>query len=469
MDSPAVKLQETNLLLALGAGLFWTSYLFRLFDTGSLYGVALGPVAHTLGGLFTLTWVVVICALCSRIGIRKSRLISCSIVIVLVAALLPYKLIWRSTQPVIAFMMLGLDYFTLATQMIFWALAFASLEKRFAAHNVISTVLIATLLFVAGRFLMPIVTPSAITQTYTLCSVALMLSGRIPLRNHKRERRPVPTGEMSALVGQRVLYGISLGMFSTMLCPLATNQYNVAVSVFVLIVLCACVIAIFKAKAPVFTMLPSFLFISMGSLVLVSMEFGFSAQVFALVSGIWLTWQTLSSVQLSDLKGRLGVSELAVTLADKVLIAAFFLVGVITCNAIGIIVDYGANQGPVATVSLVFFGILLLLACLILVLLITVRNEEAIKTQVESNIAEREEQVFAAIAKEYGLTPREQEVVEILADGHTSAYIADMVGASQNTIKAHIAHIYQKLNVHHKDEILEFIDAYAAQHANDLF
>lgn len=49
--------------------------------------------------------------------------------------------------------------------------------------------------------------------------------------------------------------------------------------------------------------------------------------------------------------------------------------------------------------------------------------------------------------KSLGISPRELEVLEIIAKGQSNKEIARTLGISPNTIKTHIAHIYEKLAV----------------------
>lgn len=49
---------------------------------------------------------------------------------------------------------------------------------------------------------------------------------------------------------------------------------------------------------------------------------------------------------------------------------------------------------------------------------------------------------------DYGLTPRETEVLEKLVDGHTKKEIADLLFVSEHTINTHVRSIYDKLHVH---------------------
>ena len=51
-----------------------------------------------------------------------------------------------------------------------------------------------------------------------------------------------------------------------------------------------------------------------------------------------------------------------------------------------------------------------------------------------------------------GLTTREEEVLRLLADGLTNREIAGRLFISQKTVAAHMAHIYDKLDVHSRVE-----------------
>jgi two-component system response regulator NreC len=55
-----------------------------------------------------------------------------------------------------------------------------------------------------------------------------------------------------------------------------------------------------------------------------------------------------------------------------------------------------------------------------------------------------------------GLTPKETEVLKLLALGHTNAEIAARTGSSLRTIETHRAHIHQKLDRHTRAELVRF-------------
>lgn len=61
------------------------------------------------------------------------------------------------------------------------------------------------------------------------------------------------------------------------------------------------------------------------------------------------------------------------------------------------------------------------------------------------------------IGEAYGLTMREQEVLELLIRKKSTQHIADDLFIAPGTVKAHIQHIYVKLDVHSRDELYRMI------------
>lgn len=61
------------------------------------------------------------------------------------------------------------------------------------------------------------------------------------------------------------------------------------------------------------------------------------------------------------------------------------------------------------------------------------------------------------LALENGLTPREAEVLALMAMGRSAKYIAEELVVSHNTTRTHIKHIYEKLNIHSKQELIDLV------------
>lgn len=62
------------------------------------------------------------------------------------------------------------------------------------------------------------------------------------------------------------------------------------------------------------------------------------------------------------------------------------------------------------------------------------------------------------IAAAHDLTPREEEVLELLARGRSASYIQKELFISLGTAKTHIRHIYRKLDIHSKQELLDLME-----------
>lgn len=55
-------------------------------------------------------------------------------------------------------------------------------------------------------------------------------------------------------------------------------------------------------------------------------------------------------------------------------------------------------------------------------------------------------------AKRFGLTPREREVLELLAAGHTNRQIAEQIFISEKTVSVHVSNILRKLSATSRTE-----------------
>lgn len=63
----------------------------------------------------------------------------------------------------------------------------------------------------------------------------------------------------------------------------------------------------------------------------------------------------------------------------------------------------------------------------------------------------------AELARRMGLTPREQETLVLMARGRTLGEMSRELCIGTNTVKTHAKHVYQKLDVHSRAELLEML------------
>lgn len=77
----------------------------------------------------------------------------------------------------------------------------------------------------------------------------------------------------------------------------------------------------------------------------------------------------------------------------------------------------------------------------------------AVAEQVVEAIAHPEDQAGSSVAM---LTGREREVLQLIAEGHSSKEIAQMLGVSLKTVESHRANLMDKLNIHKVSSLVRF-------------
>lgn len=80
--------------------------------------------------------------------------------------------------------------------------------------------------------------------------------------------------------------------------------------------------------------------------------------------------------------------------------------------------------------------------------MIEMRKEKAIKTTSTSDNSMK-------YIKEYNLTLREVQVLELLLDGKSTDCISSTLSISLNTVKKHIVNIYKKLGITRRSELIK--------------
>ena len=72
--------------------------------------------------------------------------------------------------------------------------------------------------------------------------------------------------------------------------------------------------------------------------------------------------------------------------------------------------------------------------------------------------AQRFEDACTHVAQTCGLTPREAEVLALLARGRNNAFVQEELTLTRNTVKTYIKRIYAKLNVHSQQELIDLVE-----------
>ena len=94
----------------------------------------------------------------------------------------------------------------------------------------------------------------------------------------------------------------------------------------------------------------------------------------------------------------------------------------------------------------------------------------AISPQAQAPMVNQKPSVHIAtsvmeMAQTFGLTGREVEVLTLYALGHTQARVSEELKLSPNTVHTHIKRIYDKTDLHSRQEILDYIAEYGTHGA----
>jgi DNA-binding CsgD family transcriptional regulator len=101
----------------------------------------------------------------------------------------------------------------------------------------------------------------------------------------------------------------------------------------------------------------------------------------------------------------------------------------------------------------------LVLVVLLTGMLITLVRQEYTITELASD-SERTtdlDTVVAEVACEFKLSEREREVVALVGRGYTAAAVAESLVISQYTVNTHIQHIYDKMGIHKRAELIRYL------------
>lgn len=57
--------------------------------------------------------------------------------------------------------------------------------------------------------------------------------------------------------------------------------------------------------------------------------------------------------------------------------------------------------------------------------------------------------------REIGLTPREHQILGLIAEGYTNREIGEMLFVSENTVKTHSSHVFEKMQVNRRVQAVQ--------------
>lgn len=129
--------------------------------------------------------------------------------------------------------------------------------------------------------------------------------------------------------------------------------------------------------------------------------------------------------------------------------------GIFVGNGLALGFEFNPEVAQVATdpTALAF-------VCLLAFLLIPItKRENSILELTSAPVKPAEIEVICQeVSQEFALSEREAEILKLLAKGNTANGIANKLVISPHTVNTHIRHIYDKVGIHKRSELLEYIN-----------
>lgn len=127
--------------------------------------------------------------------------------------------------------------------------------------------------------------------------------------------------------------------------------------------------------------------------------------------------------------------------------------------ACGVVASNFLSEGVTlgAASLLIFGGVILLTSCYLFVF--TERDAGTLAQILPIQRRRPFREKCAGVARRHGLSAREQEVMELIAQGRDTAAIQERLALSASTVQTHRAHIYRKLGIHSKQELIDVIES----------
>lgn len=441
-----------------GSSLYWASVVLSFMFSDASTSPAASPEATVSS--YALVALYILAILCCRKVFTQGR--KRQVVAVLMAVANIGYVIGESVPSAPSAILLALRALYLAAvacQMVLWGFAYASLEKTRACQNVCCTVLTASVLVLLVAAVSKTGTFDYIPQVLNVLATVALATGKVYFADHHHKRESRPTRPLVFFAVTRFAFGFCIGFCMQVPQQIGLDEGSVPYLALGIATLCAAFCVYILSSDRLYSAMPSLLVIAIVALFLPFLYQGEHAAVALSAGFAWLAWAVLSAVQLSELKESCGISELTICVAEKSLLSLSIVLGAFAYAFLR-----SAAPALTASTHLDMFATastwaLVLVALYTMASLVGAHKEDEYALLLQTDNQEKSERLYRGLAEEFGLSERERKVVEMLAEGYTRTYIKDALGVSEGTVKAHVAHVYQKLGIHRKDDLLDMVEA----------
>jgi DNA-binding CsgD family transcriptional regulator len=464
----ATDRRPRNALVALGSSLYWASCLLSLSDLSGFS--SLRPPSVVLLTQSSCAISVFAVAFFARRNLPSTVLarlnhtasflcaMGCLLFLVYYAAeglRIPELIIASET-------ILG---FGMGILMQLWSLRFANTGIRDSIGTTCSSVLLSVAFYFVGVSL-PIPMASILYCIYPL--VSCLCSSLVRDDGSDKVMSSVDTITVRLpWIGfwtTRFLYGLVIGVVvglahSQTVEPVLSDSVKTicgVVGVLALLLIIVGFLSKFRASIEAYW-LPGIPFVVLMVFSILFLGLGFTHLVYICIVFSWVCFMVLSSMQIANFRMLFGMKATDIAFREKTVVFLAWTFGSFIGVYLGTLL--GDRLDAADVIALSFSGILLFATVIALSRYSSQLKELDYFKRAPQNLSALVASRCHRLAITYSLTPREEEIMTLLAQGRSGRYITGELVISEGTFKTHYYHIYQKLGIHKNQELIDMVNA----------
>jgi DNA-binding CsgD family transcriptional regulator len=126
------------------------------------------------------------------------------------------------------------------------------------------------------------------------------------------------------------------------------------------------------------------------------------------------------------------------------------LLGIITGEILALATNFSNQAMTIASSIMVYL--------IILGLVLMLRRSRAQKPLASVEAKALQTEAIESLSVRFGLTPREKDILALIAESRDRTEIGERLFLSINTVKSYAAHLYDKLGIHSKREVIKLVE-----------
>ncbi len=459
LRKPTFKYVGFALLLAWHYSLWFVPHAFVQYE--------LLDLRVTIAWLVNLAAVVVFLFLISAFLGRKRRLsnfswlftaaplATCALTL---ALCIPYAAL---ETPAVAYGLSTALGATEAVQWILWGERYACIKANFSIRHIGTTFGITLFLVVAIAWVLPPYVSTIFTALLPIASGALLVMAR---KDNMRSFPPLlpKSGTRDGVKNMVIVSSISFvasiacyflaAIIPWELLPTQTGSFTFGILAGgIIMLLIAGIVILSKDKLNIFKMYPSLLVLIIIGFALYLADVTLYFPAFVVALGVSSLFEILLIMYFGILTSK-GYTTPAFAFAFS---GGFIRAGI----GIGNVIAIGFEHSPSSFMGYTTEVSLALMVILAMMLIPLVRKEFDLLGLMSSPPPMEEMEVICAeVAQEYGLSTREHEILVLISRGYTANSMAEKLVISPYTVNTHIRHIYDKMQIHKRSELLNYLN-----------